>query len=70
MSLAQSNFDHARRSGRPTLRTLASDAPLELQAVNQRALESMAWDLEAIQTAIRIELNNRFGGTQTTDYGI
>ena len=67
MSLAQENFESAIHSGRHTLRELSRlvDNPglfhtiFTLRKVNTRRLNTLAWDLEAIQAAIRVELNNR-----------
>lgn len=59
MNLAQENFERACTSGRPTLDDLRT--PPDLSRISKRKLESMAWDLEAIQSALRMEINQRYG---------
>lgn len=62
--IAQENFDRAVSSAAGTITKIAY--AVQLQGMSVRELESMAWDLEAIQAAIRIEINNRSG---TMDLG-
>lgn len=62
MNLAQENFDRAVASGRPTLRQLLDHeqgARVDLSQIGERQLRTLVWDLESIQTAIRIEQLNR-----------
>lgn len=61
MNLAQENFDSAVKSAKRTLGDLLmhKSKPIELGSCSKHYLQSLAWDLEAIQAAIRIELNNR-----------
>ena len=59
MDLPQDNFDRARGSARGTLTNLASDKHIVLNAMSVRTLQEMAWDLEAIQAAVRLHLNHR-----------
>jgi len=67
MNLAQENFEAAVKSARHTLRELSATAErpnlfreiFTLKKVNTRRLQTLAWDLEAIQAAIRMELNDR-----------
>lgn len=60
-SLNQQNFDRAVDRARDTLITLSGGA-LTLKQQHMRKLQQIAWDLEAIQTAIRSEINDRMGG--------
>ena len=67
MSLAQENFNHAISSGYNTLRNLVDAAkiggtPIDLSMASTRKLEQTAWELEAIQAALRIEINRRMAG--------
>lgn len=59
MNLAQDNFDRARVSGQTTLRNLAGGGDIDLSKQSTPRLQTMAWDLESIQAAIRLELMNR-----------
>lgn len=63
MSMAQGNFERALKSGQMSLNTLADAArtqyPPNLGTMHARKLRALAWDLEAIQAAIRLELNDR-----------
>lgn len=67
MTLAQENFERALGSAYPTLRMLTEAAGSltkptpQLRDVNTSKLEAIAWDLESIQAAIRLELINRPG---------
>jgi hypothetical protein len=64
--LNQRNFERAVSSGYNSLSMLTEAARERefpnLRNVNTRKLQSIAWDLEAIQTSIRMELNDRLGG--------
>lgn len=60
MSLNQENLNAAKSRGSDTLRRLLG--PVNLRDQHVRTLQGMAWDLEAIQTAIRSEINDRMGG--------
>lgn len=67
MSLAQENFDRAISSGYNTLRNLSDAAkiggtPIDLSKASTRKLEQIAWELEAIQAALRLEINRRMAG--------
>lgn len=59
MNLAQENFERAVVSGQATLRTLDRGKMLDLGQESIPRLRTIMWDLEAIQTAIRLELMNR-----------
>lgn len=63
MNLAQENFERALDSGYSSLATLAAwqrmQPSQQLSNLHVDILRTLAWDLEAIQTAIRMELNNR-----------
>lgn len=66
MSLPQRNFDRAVASGMPSLRTLAQQS-VDLRATSTQQLRTLAWDLEAIEAALRMELNNRLAGPDSMD---
>lgn len=63
MTMSQENFERAVKSGQMTLGQLADAArtryPPDLSNLHTRKLRSWAWDLEAIQAALRQELNDR-----------
>lgn len=62
MNLAQENFERAVVSGQATLRQLDRGKMLNLGQESTARLRTIAWDLESIQAAIRIELMNRETG--------
>lgn len=61
MSLNQDNLDRAAIRARDTLFDLCA-VKVDMKTMHTRSLQSMIWDLEAIQTAIRSEVNDRLGG--------
>lgn len=61
MSLNQDNLARAIQRGHGTLSDLSMATP-DMSKLHVRTLQNMAWDLEAIQTAIRSEINDRMGG--------
>lgn len=69
MSLAQENFDRARNSGQASIEKLATRGPIDIRRMDTRSLRTLAWDLEAIEAALRIELNNRLAGPDSMDMG-
>lgn len=56
----QGNFESAVNRGAETLRVVQGKPAFS--TMHTRTLQQMAWDLEAIQTAIRSEINDRMGG--------
>lgn len=59
MNLAQDNFERAIASGQATLKQLDRGKMVELARESTARLRVIAWDLEAIQSAVRLELMNR-----------
>lgn len=57
MGLAQGNFERAVDSAAGTLSWL--ETRQDLSSAHSRVLQNVAWDLEAIGAAIRLELMNR-----------
>jgi hypothetical protein len=57
--LAQDNFERAVVSAQQTLRRLDRGAMIDITKESVPRLRTIAWDLEAIGAAIRLELMNR-----------
>lgn len=59
MNLAQENFERAVISGQNTLHRLDRGRMIDLNGETTARLRVIAWDLEAIGAAIRLELMGR-----------
>lgn len=61
MSLAQENFERAVTSANRTIGLVYGVHPsaIKLKEKPTHELEAMAWDLNAIASALQMEINNR-----------
>lgn len=68
MNLPQENFERALVSARDTIKELQSIPAPNLGHESNQRLRAWMWDLEAIGSAIRLELMNR-ETLQPVDFG-